>query len=49
VPTPPPLFWNPILIYLAIFISKGACRLFKSMEALLDLEPPARDKMYKVE
>jgi hypothetical protein len=49
LPTPPPLFWNPILTYLAIFISKGACRLFKTMESLLELEPPAGDEMYEVE
>lgn len=46
---PTPLFWNPILTYLAIFVSKGAFRMYKTMEVLLDLEPSLDDEMYQLE
>jgi hypothetical protein len=46
---PTPLFWNPILTYLAIFVSKGAFRLYKTMEELLDLEPSLDDEMYQLD
>ncbi|KAJ7648133.1 hypothetical protein FB45DRAFT_1102841 [Roridomyces roridus] len=41
-----PLFCNPILTHLAMFIAKGAFRDYKTMEELLALEPPDDEEMY---
>ncbi|KAG8874535.1 hypothetical protein FRB98_008358, partial [Tulasnella sp. 332] len=41
-----PLFFNPILTHLAMFIAKGAFRDYKTMEELLALEPPDEEEMY---
>ncbi|KAG6901097.1 hypothetical protein C0995_000798 [Termitomyces sp. Mi166 len=41
-----PLFCNPILTHLAMFIAKGAFRDYKTMEELLALEPPDEEEMY---
>jgi len=40
------LFWNPILIYLAIFIIKDAFRLYKRLKLLLDLKLLLNNKIY---
>ena len=42
------LFWNPILTYLAIFVSKSAFRIYKIIEVLLDLKLLLDDKMYQL-
>lgn len=34
-----PLFWNPILTYLAMFVGKVAFRDYKTMDELLDVDP----------
>lgn len=36
---PRPLFWNPVLTHLAMFVGKGAFQDYETMEDLLDLEP----------
>lgn len=46
---PTPLFWNSILTYLTIFITKGAFKLYKTMEALLDLQPSLDNEMHQLE
>ncbi|TVY12769.1 hypothetical protein LARI1_G009008 [Lachnellula arida] len=44
---PRPLFCNPILTYLAKFIAKGVFRDYKTMDALLSLEPIG-DEMFQL-
>lgn len=46
---PTPLFWNPILIYLTIFVSKGALRMYKTIKSLLDLEPSLDKEIYQLD
>jgi hypothetical protein len=41
-----PLFCNPILTHLAMFIAKGAFREVKTMEQLLALEPSNEEGMF---
>ncbi|KAF9645059.1 hypothetical protein BDM02DRAFT_3190050 [Thelephora ganbajun] len=41
-----PLFCNPILTHLAMFIAKGAFRDFKTMEQLLTLKPSNEEEMF---
>jgi hypothetical protein len=43
---PTPLFWNPILTYLAIFVLIGAFRMYKTIKVLLDLKLLLDNKMY---
>ena len=45
---PRPPFWNPILTHLAMFTSKGASRNYKTVDKLLDIEPP-EEEMFRLE
>jgi hypothetical protein len=45
---PRPLFWNPILTHLAMFTGKGAFRDYKTVDDLLDIEPP-EEEMFRLE
>jgi hypothetical protein len=42
------LFWNPILTHLAMFIGKRAFRDYKTMDGLLDIDPPD-EEMFRLE
>jgi hypothetical protein len=46
---PTPLFWNLILTYLAIFVLKGAFRIYKTIEALLNLKLSLDNEIYQLE
>jgi hypothetical protein len=41
-----PLFWNLIFIYLAIFVLKGAFKIYKIIKALLNLKLLLDNEMY---
>ncbi|KAG9022275.1 hypothetical protein FRB95_000475 [Tulasnella sp. JGI-2019a] len=41
-----PLFCNPILTHLAMFIAKGAFRVFKTVDQLLALQPANEEEMF---
>ncbi|KAF8652167.1 hypothetical protein AX16_004524 [Volvariella volvacea WC 439] len=41
-----PLFCNPILTHLAMFLAKGAFRDYKTMEELLALQPSNEEEMF---
>jgi len=43
---PRPLFWNPILTHLATFTGKGAFRDYKTVDELLDIEPPEEEMLW---
>jgi hypothetical protein len=43
---PRPLFWNPTLTYLAMFTRKGAFRDYKTVDELLDIEPPEEEMFW---
>ena len=45
---PRPLFWNPILTHLAMFIGKRAFRDYKTMDELLDIDP-SDEEMFRLE
>ena len=45
---PRPLFWNPILTHLVMFTGKGAFRDYKTVDKLLDIEPP-KEEMFRLE
>jgi hypothetical protein len=45
---PRPLFCNPILTYLAIFIANDAFRDYKTMDELFDIKPP-EEEMYQLQ
>lgn len=46
---PRPLLCNPIITHLAIFIAKNAFRDYKTMEELLDIEPPEEEDMFHLQ
>lgn len=43
-----PLFCNPILIHLAIFIARGAFRDFKTVDEILNIEPPNDNEIFQL-
>ena len=46
---PRPLFCNPILTHLAIFIAKNAFRDYKTIDEILDIEPPEEEEMFPLQ